>query len=47
MTDRGRKGLEVRGNKLQYEELEGFCIKHLELSGGMLLLLLLSQVSHV
>ena len=35
MTDGGRKGLGVSGNKLQYKELEEFCIKLVELSGGM------------
>lgn len=35
MTDGGRKGLGVRGNKLQYKELEEFCIKLVELSVGM------------
>ena len=35
MTEGGRTGLGVRGNKLQYKELEEFCIKLVELSGGM------------
>ena len=35
MTDGGGKELGVRDSKLQYEELEEFCIKLVELSKGV------------